>query len=302
MKNIIFFLGKGGTGKTTSSVGFAYYLVDQDKSVYLASIDPAHNIGDIISNSNLKGPTNIYKGLYAEEIDTEFYLKQFINTTTKRMKETYKYLQIINLDSMLDIMKYSPGMEEYAIMYALKDKIESNLDKDYIIIDTPPTGLMLKIFALPITSKMWIDRLIKWRKKIIQTRGAIKNINPKAIDDELAITEEDDKVLKELGLQSQTVEFLLNLLRDKNKTKTVIITNEDSLSLSESKRIIEGLNHLSIPLNLIVLNKKGLMNKPENLENHFNVDMVEVPFIENATNIENIKKLCQVWAKRVLDE
>ena len=303
MKNIIFFLGKGGVGKTTSSVSLAYQLANKGRSIYLASIDPAHNICDIVSDKPFKGERNIHKNLYAEEIDVEQYLKNFVHNTTRSMKETYRYLQIINLDSMLDVMKYSPGMEEYAIMYALKDKIENNIDKDYIIIDTPPTGLMLKIFALPFTSKMWIEKLIMWRKKIVSTRGAIANINTKAIDKELAIKEEDDKVLKELGLQSFIVEFLVNLLQDRKKTKTAIVMNEDILSLNESKRIKEGLDYMNIPLNMVIINKKGMIENKAEMENYFGkTEITYTPFVTNATDTENIAALSKDWAERLIND
>ncbi len=304
MKNIIFFLGKGGVGKTTSSVSLAYYLAENEKSVYLASIDPAHNICDIVSDKPFKGCKNIYKQLYAEEINIDKYLKDFTRKTTKTMKETYKYLQIISLDKMLDVMKYSPGMEEYAIMYALKEKIKNNQDKDYIIIDTPPTGLMLKIFALPFTSKMWIEKLILWRRKIIGARSAISNINPKVIDKELALKEEDDKVLKELGIQSQTIDFMVNLLQNKSKTKTAIVLNQDLLSLNESNRIKEGLDFMKIPLNAILLNKKGMLHNTANIEKYFNeTPIYEIPFFkEELFNRENMIKTCSIWANGLIDE
>ncbi len=303
MKNIIFFLGKGGVGKTTSSVSLSYHLADKGKSVYLASIDPAHNICDIVSEKPFNGVKNIYQNLFAEEVDVEEYLKKFVKNTTRSMKNTYKYLQIINLDSMLDVMKYSPGMEEYAIMYALKDKIENNIDKDYIIIDTPPTGLILKIFALPFTSRMWIEKLILWRKKIINARGAVANINPDAIDKELAIKEEDDKVLKELGLQSSTVEFLVELLQDRNKTKTAIVMNEDELSLNESKRIKEGLDYMNIPLNLIIINKKGMIENKVNIENSFSgIEKAYAPFVKDTSSTEHIAEICKEWAERLIDD
>ncbi len=305
MKNIIFFLGKGGVGKTTSSVSLAYYLAEKNKSVYLASVDPAHNICDIVTDTPFKGRKSIYKRLYAEEIDIEGYLKDFIHTTTKRMKETYKYLQIINLDKMLNIMKYSPGMEEYAIMYALKDKIEENSDKDYIIIDTPPTGLMLKIFALPFSSKMWVEKLISWRRKIISTRSAIANISPKAIDKELALEEESDKVLKELNLQTKTIEFMVNMLQDSQKTKTAIVLNEDLLSLNESKRIKEGLEFMKIPLSAVLINKKGMMSEEDTgIKQYFNDKPIyEIPFFKNGLlNREDMIKSCELWAKGLVDE
>lgn len=220
------------------------------------------------------------------------------------MKETYKYLQIINLDKMLDVMKYSPGMEEYAIMYALKEKIEDNPDKDYIVIDTPPTGLMLKIFALPFTSKMWIEKLILWRRKIIDARSAIANINPKAIDEELALEEEDDKVLKELGIQSKTISFMVNMLQDTKKTKTAIVLNQDLLSLNESKRIKDGLQFMGIPLNAVILNKKGMLAENADIAGYFNdLPIYEVPFFRNGLlKKEDMIKACESWVSGLIDE
>ncbi len=304
MKSVIFFLGKGGVGKTTSSVSLAYYLAKKDKSVYLASVDPAHNICDIVADKPFKGAKNIFGRLYAEEIDVEQYLKDFVHKTTRQMKETYRYLQIINLDRMLDVMKYSPGMEEYAIMYALEDKIKNNSDKDYIIIDTPPTGLMLKIFALPFTSKMWIEKLVEWRKKIIDLRGAISNINKEAIDKELAIKEEDDKVLKELGIQLETIDFMVNLFQDTDKTKTVIVLNQDMLSVNESKKIIEALKFMKIPLNMILLNKKGMIEDSVDIKNNFKDTTVrDVPFFKSGLpSTEDMINSCKDWVKVLIDE
>jgi len=283
MTKIVFFLGKGGVGKTTSSAVFAYYLANKGKSVYWMSIDPAHNICDVIDAQPFKGVKNIYKSLFAEEIDVDNYLKNFIKKTTKNMKETYKYLQIINLDKMFEVMKYSPGMEEYAIMYALKDKIEQNTDKDYIIIDTPPTGLMLKIFALPFTSQLWIEKLTVWRKKIINQRSAIANINADKIDKELAIKEEDDKVLKELGMQSSTVTFLTKMFQNKKTTKTVIVLNQDEMSLNESKKIKQGLDYMDIPLNLVIVNKKGMTEVKTEVESYFkDVHIEEMGFVKSG--------------------
>ena len=54
---VLFFLGKGGVGKTTISCNTANYLSNNKKSTYLLSIDPANNVFDfyhINSKSSIK--------------------------------------------------------------------------------------------------------------------------------------------------------------------------------------------------------------------------------------------------------
>jgi len=43
----LFFLGKGGTGKSTASALLSLVLIEKGKKVLLASFDDAHNQSDI---------------------------------------------------------------------------------------------------------------------------------------------------------------------------------------------------------------------------------------------------------------
>ncbi len=303
MKKIIFFLGKGGVGKTTSSACISKYLSSKKNNIYWFSIDPAHNIFDVLERSNQKAKQQVNDYLLAEEIDVEFYLKKFIKQTSDKMKDTYRYLQIINLDQMFDIMKYSPGMEESAMMYAMKEKFEEHTDKDYIIVDTPPTGLMLKIFALPFTSLMWIKKLIKLRRKILSRRSAIANINKNRFDDSISITEEEDNALKELGVQMGVMTFLINILRDRDKTKMVVVLNEDTLSINESSRIKEALDIMKIPISLVLINKAGLINKEnESIASIFKNIPIEYVSYDKQGKIDadHMIGTASLWADKIL--
>lgn len=303
MKKIIFFLGKGGVGKTTSSACISQYLSSKKNNIYWFSIDPAHNIFDVLERSNQKTKQQVNDYLLAEEIDVEFYLKKFIKQTSDKMKDTYRYLQIINLDQMFDIMKYSPGMEESAMMYAMSEKFKGYTDKDYIIVDTPPTGLMLKIFALPFTSLMWIKKLIKLRRKILSRRSAIANINKNRFDDAVSITEEEDNALKELGVQKGVMTFLIDILRDKDKTKMVVVLNEDTLSINESSRIKEALDIMKIPVSLVLINKAGLINRENNsIASIFKNIPIEYVSYDKQGKIDtdHMISTASLWADKIL--
>lgn len=47
MKKLVFFGGKGGVGKTTSSAAFALHCANNGEKTLLVSTDPAHSLCDI---------------------------------------------------------------------------------------------------------------------------------------------------------------------------------------------------------------------------------------------------------------
>jgi len=288
MKRIYFFLGKGGVGKSTLSISLAHYLWKKGEKVYLASIDPAHNLYDILNLPPFKGEKEVKPYFWIEEVDIDAYLKRILFEIEEKMRHLYAYLQIINLEKIFDLIKDTPGMEETATLFALKDIIKKHQEKDYIIIDTPPTGLMLKIFSLPFISKLWLEKLSKWRERILERRKIIAHVKGKDfLGKETTILPEEDKVLYELNFQKKMISFLIQLLTDKEKSYFILVINPDELSLKEGKRIINTLNRFNIFVNLVILNKAGLTEKKE--INFFkNLPKKEVSFLKNLKDILNL--------------
>ena len=75
-----FFLGKGGTGKTTISALTAFAMAGKNKKVVLVSLDPAHNLFDAFKISTSKESIAINDNLYLEEIDIDAWIKRYLET------------------------------------------------------------------------------------------------------------------------------------------------------------------------------------------------------------------------------
>lgn len=301
MKKIFFFLGKGGVGKTTLSASLAYYLSKHNKKTYWASIDPAHSICDVIGCPPFLGPKEIEYGLLAEEVDVERYLKQFLKETIAQMKRVYSYFQIINLDEMFEVIKNAPGMEESAMMHALKDIIDRHRDMDHLIIDTPPTGLMLKIFTLPFVTNIWLERIKMWRHKILDKRATIVAIRGKDYLGKGIVTDASkDKVLNEISVQKAAVDFLIKIFKDTQRSCFILVLNPDRLSLMEGMHIKKALSAMNIHIGLILMNKFGL-TPLASTEEFYDMPMKRVPFLK-VLDKERLYQLADNWAKDIIKD
>lgn len=252
---IIFFTGKGGVGKSTISAASAWQL-SQKHRVLNVSLDPAHNLGDIFDITLKDKVTQFTNTLYLKEIDLKKLSKEYLKREITVLSNTYKYLQVLNLDNYFSVLKYSPGIEEYALLTSIEKTIRDEKDFDYIIFDTPPTGLTLRFLALPRITITWIDRLIRIRKQILEKRYTIHRIRGPLSKEEtlLKYDENDDEVLTRLHALHHNYEELTGILQGKD-TSMVLVFNPDILSLKESLRLIEGMNDLNLPLRLLINNK-----------------------------------------------
>lgn len=279
---ILFFTGKGGVGKSTMAAAAAWQL-SQEYRVLIVSVDPAHNLGDIFGLTLNNGKRRFTGSLYLQEIDVQKLSKEYLQREINVLSSTYRYLQALNLDNYFSVLKYSPGIEEYALLTGIEETIRTEGKFDYIIFDTPPTGLTLRFLALPRVTITWVERLVQIRRKILEKRYTIHRIRGALSKDEtvLSYDEGDDDILKRLRRLRENYQALNSILQGES-CAIILVFNPDILSLKESQRLIEGLNDLRLPLRLLIDNKVTEENK------------------ETANHVEvNIRKLKDVPLERV---
>ena len=253
MNKAIFFLGKGGVGKSTLSSAAAYRMSSQCSVLHI-SLDPAHNLGDIYGMTLSDRKTNVRPNLDVIEVDLAVWIERYLKWSEEEIRRQYLYDVTINLESFFNVLKYSPGTEEYAVLWAIENIYKDYHDKyDVLVFDTPPTALSMRFFAMPTISMRWIEGLASMREKILTKRQTLLRLNPESPAVRGAVKKEDDQVSLKLSSLNSRLSFMYELFT--KKSFITVVVNDDKLSFSESQRIGDELRKLDIPVRAVCLNK-----------------------------------------------
>lgn len=258
-------VGKGGTGKTTVAAALAVALAERGFSVLAASIDPAHNLGDVL-DVPLGGepkPVGSSGRLWAMEVDMSRALERYLERQAEELRAAYRYLQALNLDGYLDTLRYSPGVEEHAALEEIGRLLETAKGRgvDVLMVDTPPTGLTLRVLSLPAVSVRWAKHLAQVRRALLERRYALERVlgpqRARVGDEEVELPsrEERDPISQILRAYRESMEALQQRLQDVQRCGVVVVKNPDRLSMFETARALEGLAAFGVPVAMVVINK-----------------------------------------------
>ena len=191
----------------------------------------------------------------------EKLIQSYLKRLEENLKHMYKYLTVINLEKYFEVLSFSPGIEEYATLEAIKEILQEGNKWDIIIFDTPPTGLTLRVLALPQIALLWTNKLIEIRKKILDRRKTIERIQGErkfvieGQEYKLPSEEEEDAVMKELKKYREEIRYVHNIITNENKTSVIAVMNPEMLPFYETERAYETLRKFRIPFKLVVINK-----------------------------------------------
>ncbi len=158
-----FFLGKGGSGKTTLSILFSKFF---GKNTLLFSLDPAHNISDYLGLKEKK-EFKEFKNIFIYEPDIEKLIDKKAFEESRKI-EKISPLFILFEDSLRENFRFLPGIEEDCMIDLIIKGFYDNYDR--VIFDMPPTALSLRIVSLILMRKKLLSFLLNQRKKIIELR------------------------------------------------------------------------------------------------------------------------------------
>ena len=259
---LLFFIGKGGVGKSTSSALTSVYLAAKHYKTLLVSMDPAHNQCDIFEQEFSEKPKKVSETLMVKEVNTDFWIEKYLKETTNQIKDTYKYESAFNLQNYFNVLQFSPGLEEYALLLAFEDTLHKYGDRDFIVFDMAPTALTLRFFSLPFITLIWLEELLTLRSEIYRKKEIISKI--KIAGREI----EQDRVKAKLQTLIGNYEHLREHFMS-DTTRVNLVMNNDKLSFSEAFRIRQKLLDISIAIDRIVINKVVPSENIERIESEF---------------------------------
>lgn len=184
--------GKGGVGKTTLACSMALAASANGRKVLLCSVDPAHTLSDCLQHEIGADITGLGPGLDAVEIDAN---RAFSTMKGQYSAEIRAALNGTEHDSNLSVrfdrevleqlFDAAPaGIDELVGVARIVNFLESRRH-DLIVIDTAPTGHLLRFLETPELIDGWLKfcfaLLLKYRElfSLPKTSAALVDLSKK---------------------------------------------------------------------------------------------------------------------------
>jgi arsenite-transporting ATPase len=258
-RQVLFFGGKGGVGKTTCSAAFALAASRRNKRVLLVSTDPAHSTSDIVGRQLDETPRDVVPGLSALEIDAARESARYVAGVKREIERTFAPAIVRQAARQIDMAAASPGLNEVALLDRMIDLIlDRRQTYDLIVFDTAPTGHTLQLLRMPDAMTAWIQALVRHRRAMLEIdRGDAAGDRGAAAD--------ADPILGALERRHDRLARLVDCVTDRDLTTFVLVTIPERLPIEETWRAVRMLREARIEVGALIVNRV----LPQGLEGAF---------------------------------
>ncbi len=260
-RQVVFFGGKGGVGKTTCSSAFALAASRRGRRALLVSTDPAHSTADIFERPIGSDEREIEPRLWAIEIDAIRESARYVGEVKRDIERMFAPAVIRQAHRQIDMAAVSPGLAEVALLDRMIDLIvERGRAGSMILIvfDTAPTGHTVQLLRMPEVMETWIRALVKHRRAILEIDRGAGNHDGQ-------VTATVDPVLAALERRHERLKMLRSRLLDRANTSFVFVTIAERLAIEETARAAELVADTGIHVGGLVVNRL----LPDDLEGEF---------------------------------
>ncbi len=244
-RRLILVGGKGGVGKTTVAGAIAWAIAERHPmhNVRVISIDPAHSLGDALGQTLSHDPRHLTRNLSGQEVNATQVLDQF------RDDYLWELAEMMSGDTGDDALQIAygpqawrqivaqalPGIDEMLSLLTVIELLEQG-QQDLIVLDTAPTGHLLRFLEMPTALSDWLTWIFKLWIKYQNVAGRVE-------------------LMGRLRSLRQRVVQAQKKLQDGNHTEFIGVVQAQSAILAEAQRLTQSLAELKIHQRYVVHNR-----------------------------------------------
>jgi arsenite-transporting ATPase len=239
-REVLFFGGKGGVGKTTCAAAVALAASRLGKRVLLVSTDPAHSTSDIFERRIGADPVALSPSLHAMEIDAAAESRRYVEGVKEHIAQLFGHAILKEANRQIDLAATMPGAEEVALFDRMGALIRGEDRRfDLIVFDTAPTGHTLRLIRMPELMEAWIKALSRSRRAM------------------LGIEQDDkrDPIMLTLNERLEGLRLLRARLVSGRTTGFVLVLIPERLPIEETARAIDHLAEAAVKVGALVVNR-----------------------------------------------
>ena len=244
-KRVVIVGGKGGVGKTTTAATLALQLAQEHTGdrFLVFSTDPAHSLSDCFGDEigEFKSGISGMKNLDGIEINALAKFESLKERYRKWIEEIFASLtgghwQVqFDREAMQELISLAPpGIDEISALSAVSDFLQQGTYTS-VILDTAPTGHLLRFLELPTVALEWVRTFIRL---LLKYREFVSSA----------------EVAQELIKLSKDIKRVIATLTDPTQCEFIAVTIPERMSLLETERLIEGIERLHVNFDRVLVN------------------------------------------------
>ncbi|MFQ5969454.1 MAG: ArsA family ATPase [Nitrososphaerales archaeon] len=241
---LLFYTGKGGTGKTVNSCATAVNCAKHGHETLIISADPAHTLSDAFAQNIGDEVTHVQDHLDALQIDP-------VNEMSKQYEQLLSYMASLFSSRGLDeTLAYEiamlPGMTQLFSMLKIEE-INQKETYDVVLLDMMASGEALRYLYFP--------KLIgSLNKRLMNLTGLFSGI-ARIFEPIAKIPAPSTAILRIEFDLVERLERLAAIIKDRQTTSIRLVANPDSFSIENAKRALMSANLYGINVDIAIINK-----------------------------------------------
>ena len=259
---VVFVGGKGGVGKTTTASALSLRLAEAGRSCLLASLDPAHSLGDIFGRRVGPKGVDVAPGLRILEVNPEDQVDRYLTEVRDNLRDLVAPDRWPEIQRQLELTRDAPGAVEAALMDRMADlMLEEDGNHDIVVFDTAPTGHTLRLLTLPEVMAAWTDGLLRSRSRsesFGRAADRLRGDDLSGFDAPPEGTGEDARsrrIREVLTARRRKFHQARRLLLDAEATAVIWALIPEKLPILETEQAVERLRRHDVPLRGLVVNR-----------------------------------------------